>query len=404
MDQADRWARRALEHIRVLSKSIGARAATTEGERRAAAYVRDELQRLGMSRVRLEPFLGAVSAWLPWSVAFSIAAWGMLIGLLFRLVGGIIATGLYLLAAWIVYRELYPTNFSKGGYPVRRWLWHADSQNVLGVVNCTGSASGQVVLMSYLDSAPTHPLWRTERRSQAVRTMAPLLLLSLLTSAGAFLLAGITNQLVFYVIALLLLFPQITALIVSIRAGHNPISSGANNNASGVGTLLALAERLKESPLVHTEVWLLATGCRETGGDGARAFLARHGASLTETTFVALEGVGIGEHVVYLTGEGVFWTTSYHPDSLAIAAQAAERCQDESMPVRATRHRGYATEMGIVARSGFKGLTISLRSSNQHSVVGRRHMDDTFETIQKKALSRAHAFAWAFLEEIDRQQ
>jgi hypothetical protein len=43
----DRWARRALKHARVLSKGIGARAATSTAEGHAAEYVRDEMRNLG---------------------------------------------------------------------------------------------------------------------------------------------------------------------------------------------------------------------------------------------------------------------------------------------------------------------------------------------------------------------
>jgi len=387
--------------VRVLAREIGARGATGDGERRAAEYVREQLHRLGLSGVRLQPFQGATSGWMPWSIAFSLAAWGMLVGLLFDLAGAIIAAALYLSAAWIVYLELYPPSGPSGGYPVRRWLWRADSQNVLGVIPPSGTVERRVVLLGYLDSARCPFLWRNQRRRRLVHRAAPLILVSLPISALAFLLGALTGDVLFYFVAFLLLLPQIAALLASIRFKRSPVSPGANNNASGVGTLLGLAERLKEIPLTRTEVWLLATGCRETGKDGLYAFLEAHGTELTGTTLVALEGVGVGERVVYLTGEGALRDTAYSPEALAYAARAAERCQEASLPVSHGRHPGGPTETGILTRSGLNGIAINVWMDDSPGVASRRQIDDTFETIQTQALAQAHTFAWALLQEID---
>lgn len=401
MKSADHWAKCALRHVRVLSKRIGPRPATGDAERRAAEYVCDQLQRLGLPEVRLEVFQGATSTWMPWSIAFSLAAWGMLVGLLFDLAGAIIAAMLYLGAAWIVYRELYPSPVPSSGYPVRRWLWRADSQNVLGVIPSSGTVQQRVVLLAYLDSAHCPFLWRNQRRRRLVYRAAPLILISLPISALAFILGALTGDVLFYFIAFLLLLPQIAALLASIRFERSPFSPGANNNASGVATLLALAERLQETPLARAEVWLLATGCRETGKDGLYAFLESHGTELAGTTLIALESVGVGEGVVCLTGEGALRGTAYSPVALALAARAEERCQEASIPVSHRHHPGGPTETGIIARSGLHGITITVWVDDSPGVVSRRQIDDTLETIQTQALAQAHTFTWALLQEID---
>jgi hypothetical protein len=403
MNPTDHWAERALKHVRMLSEEIGTRGATGDGERRAAEYVRDTLTRLGLSQVQLQPFQGAVLGCMPWSTAFSLATWGMLIGLLFGRVGAGLAVAFYLLAAWIIYRELYPTASSISGYPIRRWLWRAESQNVLGVAPSAAEPHRRVVLMSYLDSGRTSSLWDSQRRQRLVGCMRPFLFLSLLLSAGAFFIAGVTTAVVFYFIAFLLLFPQIGALLASLRIERRPFSPGANNNATGAGTLLALAERLTETPLAHTEVWLLATGCRETGGDGIVTFLKAHGATLSAATFVALEGVGVGERVIYLVGERALWNTPYSAETLAFAARAANRCR-VSFPVSAGRHRGGPTETGVIVRGGFAGMAINAWPEGWSTVAARHQSDDTLETIRQETLARVHAFTWRLLEEIDAQQ
>jgi hypothetical protein len=386
----------------VLSKSIGGRHATSSEERRAAEYTQSELKNMRLSQADLISFRGAVFAWMPWSVALSLAAWGMLIGLLLGRVGALVAAVLYLYAAWIVFTELYPTLGSTTGYPVRRWLWRGDSQNVIGVVAAEGQVERHAVLVAYLDSPRESFLWHNARRRRFVRWLRPALFVSLLISAASYSLAAVAGSIWPYFVAFLMLFPQVGALFVCIRGERARVSPGANNNAAGVGTLLALAERLQKTPLKHTEVWLLATGCRETGGDGMRSFLESNGTELDSAIFVALEGVGVGDQLLFLTGEGALHQTQFAPDALALAGKAADRCRQNGLQVRAERHRGTATEMGLLTRSGFKGVTISNWPADMPGIAGRRQGNDSFGKIQVSALSLAHVFVWALLEEIDR--
>jgi len=393
MNPADEWAKQALAHARVLAKGIGPRGATSEAERRAAEYVRDELHRIGLPDVRLEPFRGAVSSWLPLAVAFSLAAWAMLLGLLLGAVGGVLAALLYALSSWTVFRELYPT---LNDHPVRRWLWRGDSQNVVGVIAPSGPVERRVALISYLDSARCPFWWRNSHRRRRAGCLALPTFLSLPVCGVSFLLGAVTANTTFYWIAFVGLFPQIAALFVSLRAEHSPVGPGANHNAAGVGTLLALAGRLAATPLTHTEVWLAATGCRETGGDGVRALLQTHASTLSDATFIALEGVGVGERIVYLTAEGFLARTHYHPEACA-AGQSAASGQD----IAAGQHRGGPTEIGILTRSGFKGIAINMWPQDEDGAAGRRRADDTIENIDCQALAQAHRFAWALLQEID---
>ena len=53
---------------------------------------------------------------------------------------------------------------------------------------------------------------------------------------------------------------QSAVIIQSLRADHGDFTPGANINASGLGTALALAERLRAAPLQNTEVWVACCG------------------------------------------------------------------------------------------------------------------------------------------------
>jgi hypothetical protein len=64
---------------------------------------------------------------------------------------------------------------------------------------------------------------------------------------------------------------EIFALVLCLHADLTPFSPGANDDASGVGVILAVAERLFQKPTAHTEVWLAFTGCEEVSAYGIPA-------------------------------------------------------------------------------------------------------------------------------------
>jgi hypothetical protein len=401
MNSFEREAKRAAKHIRQLARGIGPRPATTEGERRAAAFVCGELERIGASRVTLHRFQGSISGWVPWAVPFSLVVWGYLLALLLAVPGAVIAAVLDAVATVVAYRQLVPGMDPDDPLSLRRWLWRGESQNVHAILPPAGAVDRRVVLLAYLDSPITSFFWATGRRRRLVQLSQPLLFLSLPASGVALLLGALGGNVLFYFAATLLLPAQAVALLACVRAGRRGHSAGANNNASGVGSLLALAERLKQSPLASTEVWVLATGCRETGGDGARAFLARHRQALSEAAFVALEGLGVGERVIYLCGEGSLFRTAYSQQLRTLAERAAERCRQEGLNVSAARHPDGPTEIGLICRTGLNGLGVNCWPDGSPGVARWRQVEDRVDFIDEESLSQAHRFIWALLQEID---
>ncbi|HTR72218.1 MAG TPA: M28 family peptidase, partial [Solirubrobacteraceae bacterium] len=89
--------------------------------------------------------------------------------------------------------------------------------------------------------------------------------------------------------------------------------AGANDNLSGVASLVALAELLREAPIPGLRVLLVSCGAEETLQDGIRAFVGSHRHELDpETTcFVNLDTVG-SPHLVLLEAEGPVRMEEYH--------------------------------------------------------------------------------------------
>lgn len=103
-------------------------------------------------------------------------------------------------------------------------------------------------------------------------------------------------------------------------AAHGDFVRGANFNASGAAALLALSRMLAETPLEHTDVWLVATGSGSAGRGGIRHLLARHRPPVDNTAMVSLAHVGAGA-LHYTTHEG-FLTARPTGSELAAHAQA----------------------------------------------------------------------------------
>jgi hypothetical protein len=129
-----------------------------------------------------------------------------------------------------------------------------------------------------------------------------------------------------------------TALVADVwRSATVP---GANDNLSGVGALVALAEMLSAEAPAGLRVLLVSCGAEETLQDGIRAFVARHGGRLDpeHTTFLNLDTIG-SPHLIMLEGEGPIWMERYSGPWLRdLVADTAERL-------------GIPLERGFLARS-----------------------------------------------------
>jgi len=93
---------------------------------------------------------------------------------------------------------------------------------------------------------------------------------------------------------------------------------GANDNATGVVAMLAVARALAARPTESVRVVLVSTS-EEATNEGMHHFAARHFASLPreDTFFLSLDTVG-SPHLLVLRGEGMFGVTEYPAEALAL--------------------------------------------------------------------------------------
>jgi hypothetical protein len=107
--------------------------------------------------------------------------------------------------------------------------------------------------------------------------------------------------------------------------GSRDTVPGANDNATAVAALIAIARALAERPTEELRVMLVSTS-EEATCEGMQAFAARHFAELPRdrTFFLCLEILG-SRHLTVLRGEGMLKMREYPPASLELLDGLAEK-------------------------------------------------------------------------------
>jgi hypothetical protein len=291
------------------------RPSASEGERRAAEWIADRLRAIGAREVRVEGEPAHGGYWWPLgglSLAAGVA--GLLGGRLARtVVGASSALG--------IWDEL---GLHRGVW-TRRLLRRRTTWNAVGELGDPAAARTVVVIGHHdaahsgaiFDPTLTHAFGRrfpavVERARAWPRVMWLVLAGPVLLALGAR-RAGTTLAL------------GSAAAFADI--GARAVVPGANDNLTGVATVVGVARALAERPVAGVRVVLLSAGGEEGFEEGSQAFLDRHAAALpaATTAVIAVDTVG-SPHLVLVEGEGMLVRTEYDralKDELAAAAADA---------------------------------------------------------------------------------
>ena len=297
------------------------RPTASQGERVAAEWVVARLGELGARGARVEQEQVHGTFWWPLGLA---AVAGVVAGIAAlrgrRLTGATVAA----LAGAAAADDLPP-----GRRTVRSLLPQRTATNVVAELG-PPDANRTVVLVAHHDAAHAgllyHPAipeivfgrlpWLIERVDTSPPLMAPVVGVPLLVGAGA--LTGSRG-----------LSGAGTALAALSAAALADIASrgtvpGANDNATGVAALLAIARSLADQPPRNVRVMLVSTS-EEALCEGMQAFCRRHLAGLPRerTFFLTLEALG-SPHLLVLRGEGMLRMREYPARSLALLDSLAE--------------------------------------------------------------------------------
>jgi hypothetical protein len=393
---ASPFAAHALAHAQVLGSTP--RGSTTPAERQASGYVLKKLQSLGVENVQLEPFTGLRSLWLFAALVLGVALVGHAAFWLLRSPAGDYPALIVSLLAFSLSGLLLWRKFTFREYPLRNSLPHGPSQNVVAVMPPSGEVQRQVVLVSHLDSNRAVFWFASDLLVTLFALTAPITLYGVYLAIPLYTLAVITHVNFFAWVGLALAFFHFLGWFTGITADLGRYSPGANDNASSVGTLLALAEQLKAEPLLHTELWLAFTGCEESGCDGLLSFIKKHGEALKRATFIDCEMVGIGDGVCYIREEGNIRRRRVPQDLESLLKEVG---RPFALRPISTPPVGAFTEAGVLWEHGFNAVCLSACQGRSLLLPEWHRLTDTPSRLQLESFERIHILVMALLKRLD---
>lgn len=161
---------------------------------------------------------------------------------------------------------------------------------------------------------------------------------------------------------------------------------GANDNLTGVATLIGLATELAERPVEGLRVLLVSTGSEEGFMEGMQAFARRHFPSLEpdRTHVVCVDTVGSPE-LTLIEGEGMLRMREYPGDFKQLVADCA---RDAGIHLRRGLRFRNATDGLIALKAGYPTATIG--SVTSHKVPANYHWPtDTAENVDHGSVDDA---------------
>jgi hypothetical protein len=396
----------------------------SDAERRAAEHLVERLRELGRG-AQTE----SLDSWPNWPMTYALhvtmAVVGSVISVTIPLIGAVLA----LLAAVLTFLDANGVAFT-----TRRLFGRRASQNVVSRED--GDKGGDLVLVAHYDSGRSGLAFNRrlqERRAAVSKTLRrpigplqPLFWCLVAVMICTLLrLPGIENT-ILTVIQFLFTVLLILMLPFLIDTGLAPTVPGANDNASGVATVLRLAERFG-GELEHFDVNVLFTGSQEAFALGMRSYLKRHRDDLDpeRLVFLNIDEVGTGT-VRYTSREGLLFPVESHSQLVEMCEEIVEdheeeeKDEDEDEDDRHERDDDNGDDDdreedrpgprklvsrnisdGFAARTaGYPAITITCKGRLDYTPT-HHQSSDLPDRIDDEALERAYAFCAELIERVD---
>jgi hypothetical protein len=365
----------------------------TDAERRAAGHLEQRLQALGRD-ADVEP----ASVYPNYPVTHAIHALIGIVGSVLSVYTPVIGAVLVLFATISTFGDLTGTL-----YIVRRLTGRRASQNVTSTES--GNKPGVVVLTAHYDAARTGTVFgrrAVERRAtfgklirRGLGAFEPFFWsLALILACSLVRLIGFegTGLTVVQFIPTVVLIASIPLLI---DIALSDVVPGANDNASGVATVLRLAERYS-GKLKHFDVWVVFPGAEEGLVLGMREWMEKHKSELERETTVFLNVDIAGNGTVrWIEKEGFVTALRYHPSLIEMCEELAE----DGGQARGMISRN-ASDALVPRAAGFPAITIGARNALDYA-PNWHQPSDTTDRIDLESLDRTYDFCCALLERLD---
>jgi hypothetical protein len=357
------------------------RSSCSKGEDEAAEWIAAALRELGLeAAVERERVHGTY--WWPLGITSALAIAAAGIGRRHRLRAAAVGAA----ATAAVFDEL-----SAGRRPLRRLLPKRTTANVVARAG-DPDAARTLMVVAHHDAAhtsiffdPRITAWVASRFQSGADVparlppvMAPIALAPALAGFGSMIgarrlvrLGALTGA------GIIASFAEIAL---------RPTVPGANDNLTGVVTLLGIARALSERPAHGLRVLLISTGAEESLMEGMRAFAARHFPAMKreQTHVLCVDSVG-SPRLVLAEAEGMLAMRDYDEgfrDLISACAQAEGICVRRGFRMR------FGTDGLVALRRGFPAALLT--SVDEHGAPSNYHWPtDTADRVDYARLRDA---------------
>ena len=374
----------ALELIDTLAGEIGPRRPTSRGEEVGAQAIADALRSSGVD-AQIEPFPAYASFGYPIGALAALALAPAVLperARLLRAAVGAAAAGL--LAA-------------EGGFrhtPLSGALARGQSRNVVASIEPRGEVARTLCLAAHSDTSRSGLIFHPALGPYLQPLFAaPLVAIFALAGAPVVERSALGRRVVR---GLRVGVAASLALLIERELRGEDVP-GANDNASGAGTVVQLAAEVAARPLETTRLVVLVTGAEEAGLLGSRAFLDTH--ETADWLFLNFDGVGAPATLRYLPREGVGRTWPADERLIALAERVrAEHPELGLEPVDAPTGLTYDATP-VLARGG---RALTLVAGDGGRIPNYHRPTDTVENLDPDAVARAIAVGRELIALVDR--
>ncbi|MBE0636825.1 M28 family peptidase [Candidatus Bipolaricaulota bacterium] len=383
----------AMDHVRALVERVGPRGSATAEEREAAFYAHQVLTDLGL-RPELQTFQSARSAWLPAALFWSFM---LASGFIFLGGGQLRAIVALILASIGLVSVLLELTFRSN--LLRFMLPKAEGQNVAAQIEAESDAREHVVLAAHIDSHRTPLVFSSPTWVRWFERLVPIGMAFAVVLIAIFVVGIVVPMQLLHALALVPMIVALGMLILMLQADFTAYATGANDNASGVGVVLHLAEQLAVNPLSHTHVWIVLTGCEEVGCYGADHFIRKQKHDLGNAAWITVDTVG--SHCgspVFLSQETFLSKARSDRRLLQMMREISQQHPDWG--AHEIRMKGAYTDSAIAAKHKLRVLT--LESHQPSGGLSHWHRStDNIQNVSAECLQNTESLLSELLRRID---
>lgn len=378
---------RAFDHLKHLVLSIGPRGATTENERRAAMYIERILRASGLA-VWTQEFPSIPSPSYSYILIYTLCIIGTFLCFLDFVMGAVIVITAY---TFYVLENIFLLPIVT---QLLSFIFGYRSKNVIGLLKSDEVPRIRVVLIAHYDTAKASSIFKPEKIKNIksiVRTC--------FTSFTLIVVLSIINIFIeSYALSMLIVFAGIPIYIelhglIESELKHNYVV-GANDNASGVAVLLALAEYLGRSKPMDSEIWFIATGAKEVNTLGITNFVEKYRDILNSAYIINFDSLGKGE-LHYVLCEGILKKYCLKQRALKEVADKVGR----EIGIRPREHQLLLTDSSILLKNDYEALTL-MGLSEYNLPMDYHWYTDTLIGIKISNLRKAIEFTIAVIDEL----